>query len=175
MHWEYPTSSGVETCKLHTLGQDPSQCGKVCPSIALKYQDIKVNIGGSHGFDQNINYAMKLDVPAKYLGTEANKLLAKLSTADAAKLENVPINALIIGNFKNPKITTDTQKAVTNLANQLVKQQKEKLINQGTSALENLLSGGKKDTSKTKTPKPDIKTQAGNLLNGLFGKKKKQE
>jgi hypothetical protein len=49
------------------------------------------------------------------------------------------------------------------------------LINQGTSALENLLSGGKKDTAKTKTPKPDIKTQAGNLLNGLFAKKKKQE
>jgi hypothetical protein len=141
----------------------------------LKYQDIKVNIGGSHGFDQNMNYTMKLDVPAKYLGTEANKLLAKLSAADAAKLENVPINALITGNFKNPKITTDTQKAVTNLANQLVKQQKEKLINQGTSALENLLSSGKKDTAKTKTPKPDIKTQAGNLLNGLFAKKKKQE
>ena len=122
-----------------------------------------------------MNYAMKLDVPAKYLGTEANKLFAKLSPADAAKLENVPINALITGNFKNPKVTTDSQKAVTNLASQLVKQQKDKLINQGASALGNLLGGGKKDTSKTKTPKPDIKTQAGNLLNGLFGKKKKQE
>ena len=141
----------------------------------LKYQDIKVNIGGSHGFDQNMNYTMKLDVPAKYLGAEANKLLAKLSPADAAKLENVPISAVITGNFKNPKITTDIQKAVTNLANQLIKQQKDKLINQGTSALGNLLSGGKKDTSKTNNPKPDIKTQAGNLLNGLFGKKKKQE
>ena len=141
----------------------------------LKYQDIKVNIGGSHGFDQNMNYTMKLDVPAKYLGAEANKMLANLSPSDAAKLENVPINAMITGNFKNPKITTDTQKAVTNLANQLVKQQKDKLINQGNSALGNLLNGGKKDTSKTTTPKPDIKTQAGTLLNGLFGKKKKQE
>jgi hypothetical protein len=72
----------------------------------LKYQDIKINIGGTHGFDQNMNYAMKLDVPAKYLGTEANKLFAKLSPADAAKLENVPINALITGNFKNPKVNS---------------------------------------------------------------------
>ena len=140
----------------------------------IKYQDIKINVGGSHGFDQSMGYNLKLDVPAKYLGSEANALLAKLSPSDAAKLQNVPINAVLSGNFSSPKITTDMKTAVTTLATQLVQQQKDKLIKQGTSALGNLLGGNKKDTTKTKTDqqKDDIKKSAGELLNGLFGKKK---
>ena len=142
--------------------------------IDLKYQDIKINVGGSHGFDQSMAYNLKLDVPAKYLGSEANALLAKLSPADAAKLQSVPINAILSGNFAAPKISTDMKAAVTALATQLVQQQKTKLINQGTSALGNLLGGNKKDTTNTKAnqQKEDIKKSAGDLINGLFGKKK---
>ncbi|MEY3501905.1 MAG: hypothetical protein RL308_3578, partial [Bacteroidota bacterium] len=138
----------------------------------IKYQDIKVNVGGTHGFDQTMNYNLKLDVPAKYLGAEANKLIAKLSPSDANKLENIPVNAVLTGTFKSPKVTTDIKSAVSNLTTQLVKQQKEKLVNQGTNALKDLLNGTKKDTSKTATPKEDIKTKAEGLLKGLFGKKK---
>jgi hypothetical protein len=138
----------------------------------IKYQDIKATIGGTHGFDQLMNYAIKLDVPAKYLGAEANKLIAKLSPSDANKLENIPVNAVLTGSFKSPKVTTDMKSAVSNLTTQLVKQQKEKLVNQGTNALKDLLNGSKKDTSKTKTPKEDLKTKAEGLLKGLFGKKK---
>lgn len=144
----------------------------------IKYQDIKVNIGGQHSFDQTMNYNIKFDVPAKYLGTEANKLIAKLTPAESQKLENIPVNAILTGNFKNPKVTTDVKQAIGNLTTQLVKQQKDKLINQGTTALGNILSGGpKKDSTKTTTPgkNEDIKQQAGELLNGLFGKKKKEK
>lgn len=144
----------------------------------IKYKDIKATIGGSHGFDQSMNYNLKFDVPAKYLGTEANALIAKLSPADAAKLENIPINALMTGSFSSPKISTDMKGAVTNLANQLVKQQKEKAIKQGTSALTDYLNKNTKkptDTTKTATPatKEDVKAKAADLLNGLFNKKKK--
>lgn len=144
--------------------------------FTLKYQDVKVEIAGQHGFDQNMNYNLKFDVPAKYLGTEANKLIAKLTPAEASKLENIPINAVLTGNFKNPKITTDLKSATTNLANQLIKQQKEKLVKQGTSALTDIVKNAtKSDTSKTKTPvKQDVKQKAGELLNGLFNKKKKE-
>ena len=138
----------------------------------IKYQDIKATISGTHGFDQLMNYAIKLDVPAKYLGAEANKLIAKLSPLDANKLENIPVNAVLTGSFKSPKVTTDMKSAVTNLTTQLVKQQKEKLLNQGTNALKDLLNSSKKDTSKTKTPKEDLKTKAEGLLKGIFGKKK---
>ena len=138
----------------------------------IKYQDIKVTVGGTHGFDQTMNYNLKLDVPAKYLGAEANKLIAKLSPSDANKLENIPVNAVLTGTFKSPKVTTDMKSAVSNLTTQLVKQQKEKLVNQGTNALKDLLNGTKKDTSNTKTPKEDLKTKAEGLIKGFFGKKK---
>ena len=139
----------------------------------LKYQDIKMNIGGQHGFDQNMNYNLKFDLPAKYLGPEVNKLLAKLSPSDVNKLENIPINAVISGNFKAPKVSTDMKSGITNLTSQLVKQQKEKLVKQGTNALSDLINKNTKtDTTKTKSPaKDDIKKKAGDLLNGLFNKK----
>jgi hypothetical protein len=119
-----------------------------------------------------MNYNLKFDVPAKYLGPEVNKLLAKLSPADVNKLENIPINALVTGNFKSPKISTDIKSGITNLTTQLVKQQKEKLVKQGTSALEDLIKKNTKtDTTKAKSPaKEDIKKKAGDLLNGLFKK-----
>nr|WP_315206540.1 AsmA-like C-terminal region-containing protein [uncultured Flavobacterium sp.] len=146
----------------------------------IKYKDIKATIGGTHGFDQSMNYNLKFDVPAKYLGSEANSLIAKLSAADAAKLESFPINAVLGGNFTNPKITTDINSAVTKLTTQLVNQQKDRLVKQGTSALTDYINKNKKpgDTTKTATPikpatKEEVKAKAADLLNGLFKKKKK--
>lgn len=149
----------------------------------IKYQDIKATIGGTHGFDQNMNYNLKFDVPAKYLGSEANALIAKLAPADAAKLQSIPINVLLVGNFTNPKITTDINSAVTKLTNQLVTQQKDRMVKQGTSALTDFINKNKKpgDTAKTATPATkeekaaEVKTKAADLLNNLFNKKKKAE
>lgn len=149
----------------------------------IKYQDIKATIGGTHGFDQNMNYNLKFDVPVKYLGSEANALLAKLSSADAAKLENIPINAVVAGNFTNPKITTDINSAITKLSTQLVNQQKDRLVKQGTSALTDYINKNKKPSDTTKTAVPatkeqtaaEVKTKATDLLNSLFNKKKKAE
>nr|WP_315219440.1 AsmA-like C-terminal region-containing protein [uncultured Flavobacterium sp.] len=145
----------------------------------IKYQDIKATIGGTHGFDQTMNYNLKLDVPAKYLGSEANAFIAKMSPADAAKLENIPVNALITGNFSTPKISTDMKSAVSSLASQVANQQKQKLTQKGTSALTDLINKNTKakDTTKGATTEKEKKTEevtkkAGDLLNGLFKKKK---
>lgn len=157
------------------------QNGKVnLKPVDLKYKDIKLQFNGQHGFDQSMAYNVKFDVPAKYLGTEINNLLAKLTPADAAKIDNVPVNATLTGNFSNPKISTDVKTAVTSLTNQLVQAQKQQLVNKGKDALTNIITGGKKDTTSTntntnETPKKDIKEQAGNVLKDLFGKKKKDE
>ena len=156
----------------------------------IKYQDIKVTVGGTHGFDQLMNYNLKMDVPAKYLGTDVNNLIAKLTPANAAKLENIPVNAILGGSFTTPKITTDIKAATTTLVTNLVKKQKEQLIGKGTTALGNLIDKNKKpgDTTKTKVPttkeevktavkeevKKQTETKAKDLLNGLFNKKKKE-
>jgi AsmA-like C-terminal region/AsmA family len=143
----------------------------------IKYQDMKVTVAGTHGFDQLMNYNLKFDVPAKYLGSDINNLIAKLTTANAAKMQNIPINATLGGSFSQPKISTDIKAATTTLVTNLAKQQKEQLIGQGTSALTNLLNKNKKpvDTSKTKTAvkKDNVQSTAKNLINGLFKKKEK--
>ena len=123
-----------------------------------------------------MNYDLKFDVPAKYLGKDVNNLIAKLTPADAKKLENIPVNALMNGSFKSPKITTDLQSVTKNLTTQLVKMQKDKLINQGTGALSNMLNGNKpKDSTKvTTTPKEQVGGAIKDGIKGLFGKKKKE-
>jgi hypothetical protein len=152
----------------------------------IKYKDIQATIGGTHSFDQVMNYNVKFDVPAKYLGSEANALIAKLTPTDAAKFENIPINAILTGSFSSPKISTDIKTAVTNLTNQLVQLQKERLVNKGTAALTDLINKNKKpgDTTKTVLPttkveaqekvKEEAKAKATSIINGFFNKKKKE-
>lgn len=150
----------------------------------IKYQDITINVGGTHGFDQTMNYNLKFDVPVKYLGKDVTNLIAKLTPADQKQITSIPVSGLMTGNFSQPKFNTDLKQSTTNLTTQLVKMQKDKLVNQGTSALSNLITGTKgktsentavADTTKPKTtPKEEIKTKATDALKNLFGKKKKE-
>jgi hypothetical protein len=160
--------------------------GKVAlKPMQLKYQDIGIEVGGTHGFDQKMNYDVKFDVPAKYLGTEVTNLLSKLTPAEQQKIESVPVTANLTGSFSQPSVRTDMKQATTNLATQLVKMQKDKLVNQGTSALSNLLGGNNTttnanatatDTTKTTpTPKEQVKDGVKDAVKNLFGKKKKDE
>ncbi|TRX38698.1 AsmA family protein [Flavobacterium sp. ZT3R18] len=140
----------------------------------IKYQDIKAVVGGTHGFDQSMDYNIKFNVPAKYLGKEANAYISKMSPSDAAKFDNIPVTALMTGTFSNPKVSSDMKTVLTTLTMQLAKQQSDKLVKKGTSELDKLLNSGKKtdaDTTKTNAQKEDIKKKAGDLLNGLFKKK----
>jgi hypothetical protein len=157
----------------------------------LKYQDIDIDVAGTHGFDQAMNYTIGFEVPAKYMGAEVNKLLTALK-ADANKV-SVPVNALITGTFKNPKVSTDLSKSITTLTTQLVNQQKDKYINQAADKGKELLNGlinknkpsATPDTTKTSTPKTNAelkkqaedaaKAQVKNAVNGLFKKKDKKE
>ena len=143
----------------------------------IKYQDISATVGGTHSFDQVMNYDLKLNVPAKYFGNDVTNLIAKLTPTDAEKFEFIPINAMLTGNFSNPKVSTDVKQATTNLVNNLVKHQKDKLINSSTTAINSVLNNAiKPKTDSTKTDvKTDVKTTATGLIKGLLGGKKKEE
>jgi hypothetical protein len=137
----------------------------------LKYKDIGINVGGNHSFDQNMNYNVTLDVPAKYLGNEAKGLLSKLSAKD--QNVTVPITANITGNMKNPSVKTDLSSSVSKLTQKLIQQQKSNLIN---NALGGLLGNKKKDTTKTTSTKTEKTVKkVTDVLGGLFGKKKKKK
>lgn len=158
----------------------------------LKYQDIDISIGGTHSIDQVMDYKATFNVPAKYLGKEVTSLLTKLDATNDNM--TVPVTANILGNFTSPTVNTDLKSAVGNLTTQLVQQQKSKLINNTvgnllggkkdddstTSSVSNAISGlltKKKDTTtsngNTATTKDKAVEKVGDVLGGLFGKKKK--
>lgn len=137
----------------------------------LKYKDIGITVGGSHGFDKTMNYNVTLNVPAKYLGNEAQGLLSKLSAKDQQNI-TVPITASIAGNMTNPSVKTDLSSSVTKLSQKLVQQQKDKLVN---NAIGGLLGNKKKDSTNTTNKKEETVKKVTDVLGGLFGKKKKKQ
>lgn len=137
----------------------------------LKYKDIGITVGGNHGFDKTMNYNVTLNVPAKYLGNEAQGLLAKLSAKEQQNI-TVPITANITGNMTSPSVKTDLSSSVTKLSQKLVQQQKDKLVN---NAIGSLLGNKKKDSTNTTNKKDETVKKVTDVLGGLFGKKKKQQ
>ena len=138
----------------------------VVKPFKVKYKDINVNIGGTHSFDQSMNYNLVFDVPAKHLGKDVTNLLSKLSKKEQNDIGTVPVKATLSGNFSNPQIKTDIKQATSDFTTKLVKQQKDKLVNKGKDKLLNLLNK-KGDTNTKKTGQK--------LLNSLFKKKKKKK
>jgi hypothetical protein len=52
-----------------------------------------------HMFDQTMNYNLKFDVPAKYLGSEANALIANYLLLKLLSLKKIPVNAVVTWKF----------------------------------------------------------------------------
>lgn len=162
---------------------------------------IRMDIAGSHGFDQSLDYTLQLALPRSMMGTAGNTLVNNL--ASQAQSKGIPVNlgdsvhlqVLMAGNILKPSLKTDLRETANNLkaqATELVKnkidtvkntvkdslnQIKNTAVNSLKEELKNQLSG-KKDSTKPATGKPldNVGKQAGesvkNTLNGLFGKKK---
>ncbi|GAA4297161.1 AsmA-like C-terminal region-containing protein [Aestuariibaculum suncheonense] len=158
--------------------------------FTFKYQDIAIEVSGSHGFDKTMAYNAIFNVPAKYLGSDVNKLISSINDSKVNDI-TVPITANISGSYTDPKVSTDLTSGVKNLTSQLTEIQKQKLIGQGKNELNNLLGGltGSSTTTKTttstdsttvsetetKTTSQDqIKENVKNVLGGLLGGKKKK-
>jgi hypothetical protein len=166
----------------------------------FKIKDIVVTASGRHSLTNEMNYTLDLNVPAKYLGTEGAQLLSKLESKEIESI-TVPVPVRLSGSMNAPNVNVDLQGAVTNLTNQIVAIQKQKLKDRGESALggaiDDLTSGknpldnikdrlrGKQpattdstavkspiDTTSTTTPKDQVKEAASGLLRNLLKKKK---
>lgn len=144
-----------------------------------------VKVGGSHGFDQSINYNLVLDVPPSMLGKDAEQLISKLSATEQQKLQNIPVSVNLTGDFAKPKVAADMKGAVTNLTQQIAKGQANKLIDQGVDkgldALGKILGGNKTEatsnnatqTDSARTQQKDqVKKAVGNVLGGFLNRKK---
>lgn len=158
--------------------------GKVQVSpFDLKLKDMNVQVSGEHGFDQQMNYDLDFNVPAKMLGSDVANLLAKLSPQESAKYDAIPVKVGLTGDFSAPKVGTNMNEVITNLTKQIAEDQANKYIDKGKDALKDLLSGGKKDKAEGEQPgegeqkkneTEEAVEKIGKGLKDLFGKKKSE-
>ncbi len=136
----------------------------------IKYQDIEIEVAGSHSFDQTMSYNAVFNVPAKYLGSDVNRLIGKIDDK-SVNLVSIPITAIISGTYTAPSIKTDLTSGVSNLTKQLIEIEKQKLLNQGKDKVSNLvgdlISGNKakKDSATTKQNNA-VKDVLGGIVSG---------
>ncbi len=146
---------------------------KVKP-FTIKYQDFAINVAGSHTFDQKLNYAATIEVPAKYLGKDITNLIAKI---DEKSLENltIPVTANIGGAYTSPTVTTDLSSGIKNLTAQLVEIEKQKLINKGKDKAKDfigdLINKNQKATDSTKKKNQE---STADVIGGLLGSNTKK-
>jgi len=125
---------------------------------------INFQVGGTHGFDMNMNYDLKLDIPAKFLGNDIGGTIGKLSGEDLNDMM-VALPVAITGNFQNPKINLNMQQAVNSLTQKVVEKQKAKLQDKAVGAINDILQGRrdpKQPFSKNDTTVDSKNTTGGN-------------
>lgn len=161
----------------------------------LTYKDIGIVVSGAHGFDKTMTYDAVFNVPAKYLGSEVNRLIGKINDNEVNKI-SIPVTANISGTFTSPKVSTDLTSGVANLSKQLIEIEKQKLIGKGTDKIKDLLGnvlGGNtnqnpapatsNDSTKTNSQTPPIKQDSvgkgneviKNTLKDIFNSRKKKK
>lgn len=138
--------------------------------FTVSYQDIDINVAGSHTFDQKLNYTATIEVPAKYLGKDVNNLIARI---DEQTLEDltIPVTANIGGGYTSPTVTTDLTSGIKNLTAELVEIEKQKLLNKGKDKAKDfigeLITKNQKATDSTKQENQETtKDVIGGLLGG---------
>jgi hypothetical protein len=105
--------------------------------FTVNVKDIEMQIGGTHGFDQSIDYVIAMKVPRKYLGKEGNNLVNNLASQASSKGipvklgDVVNLNVKMGGTITSPSIKTDLKEvagdAVADLKQQAADFAKEKV------------------------------------------------
>ena len=91
----------------------------------VKLKDIDMEVGGSHGFDQSLDYALNLKLPRSLLGGQANSLVNDVVAKAGSKGVPVKLNDLINvggkmgGTITNPVLKMDLAGALSNTAGDL--------------------------------------------------------
>lgn len=164
--------------------------------FTIKYKDIDITVKGSHGFDKTLNYNAVFNVPAKYLGSEVNRLIGKINDPEVNKI-SIPVTANITGSYKSPSVNTDLTSGISDLTKQLIEIEKQKLLDKGKDKVKDLLGdilGSNKtkndtitttqnDSTSTSTGTPplgggetdQVKEDIKDVLGGLLGRKKKKK
>ncbi|WP_346319865.1 AsmA-like C-terminal region-containing protein [Chitinophaga sp. YIM B06452] len=137
----------------------------------VKLPNMNMLIGGSHGFDQSMDYTMQLALPRALLGQKGNALVNNLVSQATSKgipvqvSDTVYLNVLLGGNIMKPSVKTDLKEAAGKAA--------ENLKDQATAMIKNKVDTVKQTVKDSLT---QVKNQAvsavkDELKNKLLGTK----
>jgi hypothetical protein len=173
--------------------------------FTVKVKDIEMQIGGMHGFDQTLDYAIQMKVPRKYLGNEGNSLLNNLASQAAGKGipvklgDVVNLNIKMGGKMTDPTIRTELKEvagdAIKDMQQQAVEFAKAKadtikqavrdtiatvknqVFNDLKEEAKNRILGSKDSTGAHSLDSTKKKTgeTLKNTINSLFNRKKNQK
>jgi hypothetical protein len=119
----------------------------------LKVQDIEMEIGGMHGFDQTMQYVINMKVPRAMIGPKGNAMVNNLITQVNNKGVPVKVSDIVNlhvkmgGTIKNPVLTTDLKQSASSLAAEL-KQEAKELVKAKVDSTKTAVTNAVKDTVK---------------------------
>lgn len=97
----------------------------------VKVEDIEMEIGGMHGFDQSIDYTIQIKLPRSLIGTQGNNIINNLVSQAAGrgvpvKLDDVVnLDVKMLGTITNPDIRFDLKQTATSVADEIKNQAKD--------------------------------------------------
>jgi hypothetical protein len=141
----------------------------------LKVNDVNMEIGGMHGFDQSLDYTINLKLPRSMMGEKGNKLVNNL--VSQANNKGVPmkvsdivdLNVKMGGSFMNPTFKTDLKQAANSIADDF-KQQATDFAKKKIDSTKAAVTSAVKDTLNS-AKKQVIALAQDELKNQLLGKK----
>ncbi|BAV10109.1 AsmA-like C-terminal region [Filimonas lacunae] len=147
--------------------------------FTVQVKDIGMEIGGTHGLDQSLNYVINMKVPREKLGTQANQLVNSLAAKASSKGINITPGDIInlkvnLGGFINkPTVSTDLAGAGSSVADEL-KQQASTFAAEKKAAADSAVAAAKQAVKDTiASVKNQLVKDAGNALKDqLLGAKK---
>lgn len=137
----------------------------------VKVKDIDMEVGGSHGFDQTLDYDVAMKLPRSLLGGQANDAVNELiskagSKGVAVKVDDkIDLPVKIGGTLTSPVLKMDLKSALSSTANTL-KQQATDLVKARVDSAKQQL----RDTARA-VGKQALKDAGNALKNQLLGNK----
>ena len=138
----------------------------------VKYESVDMEIGGMHGFDQSIDYAIAMKVPRAMMGNEANGLVNNLAQQANNKgvpvkiSDNINLKINMVGTISHPQIKTGLNSPGADLSSE-VKQQATVFAKQATDSAKTVVHA---KTEEAKDSAVAIKNQAVKDLQKDLGK-----
>ncbi len=130
----------------------------------FKVGNYNIELSGSNGLDQSLDYTMKIDVPAKQIKETANSAISSLlgKKANLIKSNTIKVLANIGGTITKPKIKTSTGDAAGNI----VEETKKQVVEQATTKFDSAKAKTKRKLEKeTKKQEEKLKKKLKDKLN----------